>query len=148
MITTKASRRRGSAAVEFAVLAPLLFGLLMGAIDVGQFVNVGQTVSDASRDGARFAAQNEVTSSNDVELEVLNFLNSAYPKVLVSAMATATTVTVRDSGDNVVTDLSTISAGSEIKVQVDLSFDYVRWAPSVGLGNNRTLSTTTVTRRE
>ena len=134
--------------VEFAVVAPLLFGLLMGAIDVGQFVNVGQTVSDASREGARLAAQNEATTSTEVELEVLNFLGSAYPKISTGAIATATTITVMDSADNTVTDLTTISAGSPVKVQIDFDFDSVRWAPSVGLGNGRTLSTTTVTRRE
>jgi len=129
-------------------MAPLLFGLLMGAIDVGQYVNVGQTVSDASRDGARLAAQNEVTSSSTVQTAVLNFLGNTFPKISSGTLATATTVTVRDSGNNVVTDLSAVSAGSELRVQVDLSFDYVRWAPSVGLGNNRTLSVITVTRRE
>ena len=46
--------------VEFAVVAPLLFALLMGAIDVGQYVNVGQTVSDASREGAHVALQSRV----------------------------------------------------------------------------------------
>lgn len=147
-LRTRWGQPRGSAAVEFAVLAPLLFALLMGAIDVGQFVNVGQTVSDASREGARLAAQNEVTSSSAVQTAVLTFLGNTFPKISSGTLATATTITVKDSADNTVTDLTTISTGSALKVQVDLDFDYVRWAPSVGLGSNRTLSTTTVTRRE
>ena len=139
--------RRGTAAVEFAVLAPLLFLLVMGAIDVGQFVNVSQTVSDASREGARLAAQNEMTSAADVESAVLDYLNENY-NMSDSALNAAVTVTVMDGLGNGVADLTTIAEGDSLSVRVDMLFDNVRWATSVALGSNKTLSTTTMTRRE
>jgi Flp pilus assembly protein TadG len=52
----KSLLRNGIAAVECAIVAPLLVLLLLGAIDLGQYVNVYQKVSDASRAGARIAA--------------------------------------------------------------------------------------------
>jgi Flp pilus assembly protein TadG len=140
--------RRGTAVVEFAVLSPLLFLLVMGAIDVGQYVNVSQTVSDASREGARLAAQNEMTSSTSVENVVLEYLEDSFPNVSDAALSAACSVTVTDSASASVTDLTTISEGSSVSVQVDLDFDTVRWIQSVSLGGNRTLSTTTITRRE
>ena len=139
--------RRGVAAVEFAVLAPLIFLLIMGAIDVGQFVNVSQTVSDASREGARLAAQNETTTAADVQNSVLNYLNENYD-LSDADIAAAVTVTVMDGNDVVVSDLTTIAEGDSLKVKVDMEFDDVRWADSIALGDGKTLSTTTMTRRE
>lgn len=139
--------RRGAAAVEFAVLAPLMFLLIMGAIDVGQIVNVAQTVSDASREGARLAAQNEMTSAADVQSAVLDYLNENY-NMSDSALSAAVNVTVMDGFGNVVTDLTTIAEGASLTMRVDMQFDNVRWADSVALGSNKTVSTTTMTRRE
>ena len=141
------SDRRGVAAVEFAVLAPLLFLLIMGAIDVGQYINVAQTVSDASREGARLACQNETTTAADVESSVRDYLNDNY-NLSDSALSAAVTVTVMDGADNVVTDLTTIPEGDSLQLRVDMEFDDVRWADSIALGDNRTLSTTTMARRE
>ncbi len=140
--------RRGAAIVEFAVVSPLLFLLVMGAIDVGQYVNVSQTVSDASREGARLAAQNEMTSSSSVESVILEYLEDSFPNISDTALSAATSITVTNSAGTPITDLTTISAGSSVSVQVDLEFDTVRWMQSVHLGNNRALSTTTTTRRE
>ncbi len=140
--------RRGAAIVEFAVVSPLLFLLVMGAIDVGQYVNVSQTVSDASREGARLAAQNEMSSCSAVENVVLEYLEDSFPNISDAALSAATSITVTNSVGTPVTDLTTIAAGSSLTVQVDLEFDTVRWIQSVSLGSNRSLSTTTTTQRE
>ena len=119
----------------------------MGAIDVGQYVNVSQTVSDASREGARLAAQNETTSAADVEASVLQYINENYD-LSDATLSAAVTVTVTDGADNPVSDLTTIAEGDSLKVTVEMEFDDVRWADSIVLGDNKTLSTTTMTRRE
>jgi Flp pilus assembly protein TadG len=46
-------RQRGAAAVEFALLLPLLMTLVMGAMDWGWFFFVHQRVVNAAREGAR-----------------------------------------------------------------------------------------------
>ena len=73
--------RRGAAAVECAIIAPLMTLLLLGAIDVGQFANVYQKVSDASRHGARVASRYGTTTTGQVEAAVMDYLEQACPNV-------------------------------------------------------------------
>jgi Flp pilus assembly protein TadG len=47
------NRQRGAAAVEFALLLPILIALSLGAIDWGYYFYVNQLVTNAAREGAR-----------------------------------------------------------------------------------------------
>jgi Flp pilus assembly protein TadG len=49
--------QEGSAAVEFAVLLPILLILLAGFFDFGWYFYVKHTVTNASREGARYSIQ-------------------------------------------------------------------------------------------
>lgn len=49
---------RGAAAVEFALILPILATLLFGIIDYGDMLSVRQAVSQAAAEGARAAAVN------------------------------------------------------------------------------------------
>ena len=48
----------GVALVEFAIVVPILLLLLVGILDTGRAVNAYVTISNASREGARYAALN------------------------------------------------------------------------------------------
>src|SRR2546429_2805038 len=48
-------RRAGQSMVEFAVLAPVFFLLLLGTIDLGRAVYTYNAISNAAREGARAA---------------------------------------------------------------------------------------------
>src|SRR5215469_15927355 len=48
-----ASSERGAAAVEFALLLPLLLLLVFGIIDFGRAINAQITITQAAREGAR-----------------------------------------------------------------------------------------------
>lgn len=48
-------RHSGQSMVEFAVLAPVFFLLLLGTIDLGRAVYIYNSISDAAREGARAA---------------------------------------------------------------------------------------------
>jgi Flp pilus assembly protein TadG len=48
----------GVALVEFALMVPILILLLVGILDTGRAVNAYVTISNASREGARYAALN------------------------------------------------------------------------------------------
>jgi len=48
-------RHSGQSMVEFAVLAPVFFMLLLGTIDLGRAVYIYNSISDAAREGARAA---------------------------------------------------------------------------------------------
>lgn len=50
---------RGAAAVEFALLLPLLLLLLFGIIDFGRALNAQITITQAAREGARLVALNQ-----------------------------------------------------------------------------------------
>ncbi len=49
---------RGQAMVEFALVAPLFFLLLFGIIEAGRFIFYYETLSNATREGARYAIVN------------------------------------------------------------------------------------------
>jgi len=50
------SRRRGQALVEFTIALPILILLVAGILELGRGYAYGVAVSDAARDGARYAA--------------------------------------------------------------------------------------------
>src|SRR4051812_13140368 len=68
------SRRRGVAAVEFAVLLPLLILMLAGVWEVGRYVEVQQLLSTAVREGGRQAATGNKNLAA-VQQCVANYLN-------------------------------------------------------------------------
>lgn len=47
---------RGAAAVEFALVMPILLMLVMGIIDFGYMINRSSMITNAARDGAREAS--------------------------------------------------------------------------------------------
>lgn len=65
--------RRGAQVVEFAIVAPLLFFLLMGMIEVSRMLMVQQMLTNAAREGARWAVVEgmEVSDVRDVVEEYL-----------------------------------------------------------------------------
>ncbi len=56
-----ARRQRGQELVEFALVAPIMFFLLIGGMDLMRVVQVTGTAADAARQGARQAVANAVT---------------------------------------------------------------------------------------
>ena len=55
--------RRGTAAVEFAIIAPLLFLLLAGVIEFGQAFRIEHLLANAARRGARTAITDDAATS-------------------------------------------------------------------------------------
>lgn len=142
--------RNGAAAVECAILAPLLALLVLGGIDVGQYANVYQKVSDASREGARVAARYDTSTTADVEAAVMGYLEEASPGVSSTILADASDVTVTDSAGNAIPEgnLTSIPTGSQVSVQVTLTFEPVRWLHGFKGLDGKQASATTMMRRE
>ncbi len=143
-----AQGRRGVATVEFAVVAPLILLLLLGTIDVGQYVNVAQTVSNASREGARLAARDTTETAAEVNAAVLGYFAACFPGIPEAAVNDALNVTVR-SGDGVaLTNLTGVNTGSALSVEVQFDFSSVRWLSGASLISNSALDATSTMRRE
>ncbi len=56
------SRDRGSVAVEFALLLPVLLLIIFGTIDFGRAINAQITLTQAAREGARLASVGDSSS--------------------------------------------------------------------------------------
>ncbi len=126
-------QRRGAAVVEFAVVAPIFFLLVFGMIEYGRMVMVQQVITNASREGARSAVLDGTTTQ-----EVSDVVN-AY---LSSGSITGATITVdpnppEDAG-----------YGEPVTVTVSIPFDQVSWLPTPMFLGGKTLTATTVMRRE
>ena len=63
---------RGSASVEFALVLPILLILLFGGMEAGHFVWTQHKLTEAVRDGARYAARLPITELCDGGTEVMD----------------------------------------------------------------------------
>ena len=54
--------RRGAAAAEMALVAPLLIGLMLGSVEIGNFFWNQHTLEKGARDGARYAARQSMSN--------------------------------------------------------------------------------------
>lgn len=147
---TQPNNRKGAAAVECAIVAPLLTLLVLGAVDLGQFANVHQMVSDASREGARVAAQYDTILVSEVKAAVLQYLEDAFPNTDASTIASATQVITTTGTGGAITsgDLTTVGTGAEVVVQVSVSYDSLRWIQGLPGIAGQQIVARTVMRRE
>lgn len=127
------SSRRGTAAVEFALVAPLLFLLFFGFVDVGRAIMVKNLLTSAARDGARTATLDGATVSG-VQAEVSSFL--------ADTGISCVTVMVTPS------PLDTAEIGDAVTVNVSVPFGAVSWLPSSFYFGGVSLESTVVMRRE
>jgi Flp pilus assembly protein TadG len=72
------SNRRGAAAVEFALVLPVLLAILMGIMDFGRAWNQMQVITDAAREGTRRAVVRDgAVKSTTVPAAIATRLNAA-----------------------------------------------------------------------
>ncbi len=70
VLTSPVSRRRsrreerGASAVEFALIVPVIILLLMGTVSTGLTYNDHVSLTNAAREGARYGAAADITSSS------------------------------------------------------------------------------------
>lgn len=67
--------RRGVAAVEFAVVLPIMLILVLGVWEIGRLVEVQQLLTNAAREGARRAAMGSA-SNTDAKNAVTRYLQN------------------------------------------------------------------------
>lgn len=100
----RTARDRGSVAVEFALVLPVLLLILFGVIDFGRALNAQIELTGAARDGARLAA--------------LGYSNAAVQARVVAAAPTLSGVTVTVAAN------CPPGAGPTADAQVDVSYQF------------------------
>jgi Flp pilus assembly protein TadG len=131
----KHARRKnlGAAAVEFAVVSPLLVMLTFGMIEVSRLVMVKQLLINASREGARLAV---LPTAN--EQQVLSQVQGE----LTAAFINGATVSLSPQA------LSSAPAGTPITVSIQVNATSVSWLPKPMFVISQTISAATTMRRE
>lgn len=117
---TKVSKRRsGATIVEFALVIPILLGILLGVVEFGWLVKTQLTLANATREGARAAAVGKSTSEIQTRIA-----SAAAPLSLTSPDGS---ITMQYSVDNGTTFLAWpadyngrngVFAGNQIKITV------------------------------
>ena len=130
------THRRGAAAVEFALVAPLFFAMIFGIAEAGRMLEVQQMMTNATREGARRAMIKGVTA-DEVKTAVINSLGDS------GITITAADVTIVPANPDSATN------GQAVSVVVDIPFSDVTWLPSPMFSwGGRTLRAFTVMRRD
>jgi Flp pilus assembly protein TadG len=118
-VNVPSKRRRGTAAVEFAALAPVLALFLLGAWEVGRLVQVNQLLSNAVREGGRQASTGQ-KSAAQVQQVVVEYLQQNGLPSVTAANVTVTNVT---SG----ADPTASNQLDGFVITVSVPFNSVRW---------------------
>ena len=131
--------RQGAAAVEFAVVAPLFFLVVLGTIEVGRVIMVKQVMTNASREGARLAVLDGSTIAS---------VNAAVTSYLTAAGISGGSISVLNSGGSSV-EPSTLSSGDPITVKVSVPFTNISLlSKPLFFNSSAKLTASTVMRRE
>jgi Flp pilus assembly protein TadG len=111
------ARRSAVAAVEAGVVLPVILLFLVGVIDLGRLGKIADSVSNAARNGAQYAATNSTTAADTVGIRsraVTELQNLGSRYTVNGTNPTVTTTQVTYSGTNF--------------VQVTVSFDMTNTA--------------------
>jgi len=106
---------------------------VFGMIEYGRMVMVQQVITNASREGARVAVLDGSTAANVTE---------AAEGLLTGASISGANISVTPNPP------SSAVYGAPVTVAVSVSFNQVSWLPTPMFLGGRTLSATTVMRRE
>ena len=140
-------RHSGQSMVEFAILAPIFFLLLLGTIDLGRAIYIYNTISDAAREGARAAIPFDTplpTNANVISAVQSKlgggFTLSTDPCLASPPCASPTTPTTPNSG--YIWYSSGIGTPGRGSVTVKISFLFQPWVPVVrdAAGNGLVIS--------
>jgi Flp pilus assembly protein TadG len=112
--------QRGAAVVEFALILPILLGLLVGGIDLSLALYDKAVITNASREGARagIVARNPQLSDTQIRQVVNQYAQSAL--VNLGANPAAPTVVIQKG-----------SLGGDPTLQVTVSYTF----QGIGLGS-------------
>ncbi len=123
--TASRGRRLGTAAVEFALVAPIYFVLILGTVEFGRCLMVSELLTEAARKGCRKGIL-EGTSTSQITDAATSFLTT------VGISGETAQVVINDGVGNV-TEASGMPSYTEITVTVQVPVSNVTWMPTAGM---------------
>jgi Flp pilus assembly protein TadG len=124
--------RRGAAATEFAIVAPVFFLMIIGFLEFGRALMVQQVLINASRVGARQAVTTSATAAA-VEAAVEDY---------------ASGVAVSGVDVTITPDPGSAAPGTAITVTTSVDFNEVSWMASPWFLGGTTLRASSEMRKE
>lgn len=106
------SRERGQSMVEMALSLPILLLILAGAVEVGMYYNTFLTLVDATREAARYSA-NQTPASEDSNTDCNN-TQDFFKKAACLTMQNLPGVTFDPVRDDIVVSLILIKQGNVV----------------------------------
>src|SRR5262245_24654317 len=129
-------QRHGTTILEFAIVGPIFFMMVLGIIEMARGLMVAQLLTAGARVGCRVGVI-EGKSTQNITTAVNTFLSG------VGINGDTATVLVNDGS----ADASTAQAGDEITVTVSIPVSKITWVPG-GLWPTGNLSGQFTMRRE
>lgn len=133
MCRSKVKARRGATVVEFAIVAPVFFLLVLGMLEFGRAVMVQQILTNASREGARRGILEHATVP-EVEAQVADYLRD-------TSVSGATVSVVPNT-------FAHVGFGDPVTVTVSVPYSQVSWVPVPRFLGEKTLTGESVMRAE
>jgi Flp pilus assembly protein TadG len=115
------NRRRAASAVEFAIVAPVFFLIVLGLVEVGRACMVIQQMTEASRRACRQGVV-EGTTSATIKQTAVDYLNS------VGIKGETAGVNINDAPADSV-EAQNMPAYTEITVVVSIPVSSCTWLP-------------------
>jgi Flp pilus assembly protein TadG len=134
-VSPSRARRRGAAAVEFALVAPLLFMVFLGIVEFGRAFTVAEMLNSAARHGVRTGVVSGATNTN---------VTAAVNQNLTGITGATTTILVNSSQ----LDVSKGVTGDSITVTVSIAYSKVSLLPHPSYLGQKTISASAVMRKE
>jgi Flp pilus assembly protein TadG len=113
-------KRTAAAAVELAILSPILAALVVGMFQMSRVIMVKEILCDAARKGCRTGIYPNRASS-DITADVNDILSNN------GLDSTSATITIQVNGQSV--DASTANQNDQVSVKVTFPLTKVGWLP-------------------
>jgi Flp pilus assembly protein TadG len=94
----RSPRRRAAAALEAAVVLPVLLLFLVATVDLGRLPKIADSVSNAARNGAQYGSTNTTTAADAAKIRAAALTEMANLPNVSSTNPTVTATTVTYSG--------------------------------------------------
>lgn len=119
--------RRGAAVVEMAMVLPIFVMVVLGIVEFGRAMMVGQMVTNAAREATRLSIV-DGSSNSSVSTWVESFLNDSLG---VSASDVTVTITVDPApgNDDPLDKIEDAQTRDLVTIKVEVPFDKVSYIP-------------------